>query len=206
MAIDAAAAGAEVIASEEPFETAAEHPSAADDTGDSQDKSAHEASESVPSVRKAVVSGLAMLVSITGIVGWLGYRDYQSHEVALQRAQFISVGRQEVLNLTTIDYQQAQADVRRILDSATGQFYNEFSAHAQPFIDVVTKAQSKSVGAITEAGLESQSGFEAQVVVAVRVNTTTAGVPDPKPRAWRMRVTVQRTAGGMKVSKVGFVP
>lgn len=206
MAIDAAAPGAEVIASEEPLGIAAKRPSAADDTADSQDKCAHEASESVPSVRKAVVCGLAMLVSVTGLVGWLGYRDYKSTEAAQQRAQFISVGRQEALNLTTIDYQHGQADVRRILDSATGRFYDEFSAHAQPFVDVVTKAQSKSVGGITEAGLESQSGTEAQVVVAVRVNTTTAGVPDPKPRAWRMRLTVQRTAGGMKVSKVGFVP
>ena len=51
---------------------------------------------------------------------------------------FVQVARQGALNLTTIDCQSADADVQRILDSATGTFYDDFSKRSQPFIDVVS--------------------------------------------------------------------
>ena len=121
---------------------------------------------------------------------------------------FLQVGRQGALNLTTIDHQQADADVQRILDSATGTFDDDFQRRAQPFIDVVRQAQSKSVGTISEAGLESESesGDEAQVLVAVTVKTSNAGAPEQEPRAWRMRISVQKVGDEAKVANVEFVP
>jgi Mce-associated membrane protein len=38
------------------------------------------------------------------------------------------------------------------------------------------------------------------------VQTSNAGEADPVPRAWRMRITVQRVGDQVKVSNVGFVP
>ena len=92
-----------------------------------------------------------------------------------QRSQFLQVARQGALNLTTIDWQKAESDVQRILDGATGQFYDDFAKRSQPFIDVVKKAKSTTVGTITEAGLESQTADSAQVLVAVTVTTSNAG-------------------------------
>ena len=110
------------------------------------------------------------------------------------------------LNLTTIDHHQVDGDVQRILDSATGTFYDDFQKRAQPFIDVVKQAQSKSVGTISEAGLESESDDEAQVLVAVTVKTSNAGAPEQEPRAWRMRLSVQKVGEEAKISNVDFVP
>jgi Mce-associated membrane protein len=110
------------------------------------------------------------------------------------------------VNLTTIDWQEADADINRILDSATGTFYDDFSKRSQPFVQVVKQAQSKSVGTVTEAGLESQSGDQAQVLVAVSVKTTNLGVNEQRPRAWRMRIDVQKIGDQAKVSNVQFVP
>ena len=100
-----------------------------------------------------LVSGTIVALVLTALVGWLGLAAYQSHRAQQQRELFIQAGRQGALNLTTIDWQHADSDVQRILDSATGTFYDEFSKRRQPFIEVVKKAQSKSVGTITEAGL-----------------------------------------------------
>ena len=66
--------------------------------------------------------------------------------------------------------------------------------------------QSKSVGTVTEAGTESVSGQEGQVLVAVSVKTTTHGNPDDQPRYWRMRLTVTKQGADAKVSRVEFVP
>ncbi len=157
-------------------------------------------------LRLALIAGLALVVVLAGLTGWLGFRTYQSHQTDEQQKLFLQVGRQGALNLTTIDWQHADQDVQRILDSATGTFYDDFQKRAQPFVEVVKQAQSKSVGTIAEAGLESESDNGAQVLVAVTVKTSNAGAPEQAPRAWRMRISVQKVGDEAKVSNVKFVP
>jgi Mce-associated membrane protein len=156
-------------------------------------------------VRLVIVLGGVAVVASTALAGWLGFRQYQAHQAQQQSELLIQVGRQGALNLTTIDWQHADADIQRILDSATGTFYDDFSKRSKPFIDVVKKAQSKSVGTVTEAGLESRSGDEAQVLVAVSVSTTNLGAAEEEPRHWRMRMSVKKVGDEAKVSNVAFV-
>jgi Mce-associated membrane protein len=165
-----------------------------------------DATPRISHVRLASIVGLVVVLALGGLVGWLGFRAYQSHQLDAQRKVFLQVGRQGALNLTTIDYQHVDEDVKRILDSATGTFYDDFQQRAQPFTDVVKQVKSKSVGSVTEAGLESESENEAQVLVAVAVNTTVEGQPNQQPRAWRMRILVQKVGEDTKVSNVEFVP
>lgn len=158
-----------------------------------------------PSVRRAVLLGSAIVVSLSVLVGWLGFRAYQAHQEQALQSQLLQAARQGALNLTTIDWQHAEGDMQRILDGATGQFRDEFASRSQPFIEVVKQAKSTSVGTITEAGLESEEGGHARVLVAVAVKTSTAGAPEQDPRAWRMRITVQKDGDQAKVSNVEFV-
>ncbi len=149
------------------------------------------------------------MVALAALTGWLGYRAYESRQAAQLQDLLVGVGRQGALNLTTIDAAEADKDVQRILDSATDAFYDDFAKRSQPFIEVVKQAQSKSVGEVTEAGgLESVSGNEGQVLVAVTVTTSNrGGAPNQPKRAWRMRLTVKKTGNDeAKVSKVEFVP
>lgn len=157
-------------------------------------------------VRLATTVGLIAILALSGVVGWLGFRTYQLRQEQAQREMFLQVGRQGAVNLTTIDWHSVNSDIQRILDSATGAFYDDFSKRSQPFIDVVKKVQSKSVGTVTEAGLESLSRNEARVLVAVSVKTSNLGDEDQPPRGWRMRIDVQKVDDGAKVSNVLFVP
>lgn len=160
----------------------------------------------VPQLRVlALAGGIAVLV-LAGLIGWFAIQTYRTHEHDAQRNVFIQVARQGALNLTTIDYEHAEADIQRILDSATGAFYDDFDKRSQPFIEVLKKAQAKSVGSITEAGLESETDHEADVLVSVNVETTNAGSAEQTPRAWRMRISVTQADGPPKVSNVAFVP
>lgn len=160
----------------------------------------------VPPVRLALVVGLTALLALTGVCGWLGYSAYQEKKAAQLRQELVQVARQGAVNLTTLDFEHADADVKRILDSSTGQFLDEFSARSASFIEVLKKVQSKSVGTITAAGIDSVDGAQGRVLVAVSVKTTTKGVPDEQPRYWRMRVTVVKQGQDAKVSRVEFVP
>lgn len=149
---------------------------------------------------------LTAIVVLAGLAGWFEYRVQQSHQAQVQRDRIVAAARQGALNLTTIDWQSADADVKRILDGAVGQFHDDFAARSKPFIDVVKQAKSSSVGTISEAGIESQDGDAAQVLVAVGVQTSNAGAPKQDPRAWRMRISVQKVGDQIKVSNVEFVP
>jgi Mce-associated membrane protein len=175
-------------------------------TTDDESDEAAPVKESTSHVRLATLVGLIVLVGLTALVGWLGFTAYQQKQAQDQRQLFVEVGRQGALNLTTIDWQHADTDVKRILDSATGPFYDDFSKREQPFIEVVKKAQAISKGTITEAALESESGGEAQVLVAVSVETSNIGAAEQEPRAWRMRISVQKSGDEAKVSNVAFVP
>ena len=181
-------------------------PEGLDAVGEDDDAKPVQRRISMSPVRLATLIGLVAALALGGVVGWLGFRTYQLRQDQEQRELFLRVGRQGAVNLTTIDWQNVDHDIQRILDSATGPFYDDFSKRSQPFIDVVKKVQSKSVGTVTEAGLESVSRNEARVLVAVSVKTSNLGAEDQPPRAWRMRIDVQKIGDGAKVSNVLFVP
>jgi Mce-associated membrane protein len=149
---------------------------------------------------------VALIAALAGLAGWFGWRSQQSRAAQDQRALFLQAGRQAAVNLTTIDWQHAEGDVQRILDSATGSFRDDFAARSQPFIDLVKQSKSTTVGTISEAGLESTSGNSAQVIVAVSVRTSNEAAPQQDPRSWRMRIDVESAGGQTKVSNVEFVP
>jgi len=156
--------------------------------------------------RLAVLAGLLMAVGMAALISVLGVRAHHSHQSADRRALYLQIGRQGALNLTTIDWHHADADVQRIQATATGPFYDDFSQRSQPFIDVVKKLQSTSTGTVTTAGLESSTDTDAQLLVAISVQTTTAQAPQPTLRAWRMRISLQKLGNDVKVSNVEFVP
>ena len=157
-------------------------------------------------VRLAVIAGLVAVLALGGLTGWLGYRAHESRDLATQRQTFLQVGRQGAINLTTLDFEHIDADVQRILDSATGTFYDDFQKRAPAFADVVKQVKSKSVGTVTEAAIEAgDTATQAEVLVAITVKSEIANQPEQQPRAWRMRILVQKIQDDTKVSNVEFV-
>ena len=156
--------------------------------------------------RLALLIGLTMAAALAALIGFLGIRAHHAQQSADLRAQYLQAGRQGAVNLTTIDWHHADADVQRILAAATGPFYDDFSQRSQPFVEVVKKVQSVSTGTVTVAGVESATDTEAQVLVAVSVQTTTNEAPQQSARAWRMRLSIQKVGDDAKVSNVEFVP
>lgn len=149
--------------------------------------------------------GVAVL-GTGGSAGWFGHHGHQVRQQQAQHELYVQIARQAAVNLTSVDYAHADADVQRIVDSATGVFGDDFRERSRAFVDVAKQTQSSSEGDVTEAGLESADGDRAEVLLAVSVRTTVAGTVQPEPRRWRMRISLQRTGDGPKVSNVAFVP
>ena len=148
-------------------------------------------------------------MALAGLTGWLGYRAYQAREARAVAARLlVSVGRRgrdqpDLPSTSSTPTPTCSASSTRPPTRST----TNFAKRSQPFVDVVKQAKSKSVGTVNEAGLESVTGTEGNVLVAVTVKTENAGAQNQPPRNWRMRLTVKKTgADQAKVSKVEFVP
>jgi Mce-associated membrane protein len=176
------------------------------ETGERQAGAETTAPQRLSGTRFAAAVSLVTVLTLAGVGGWLGYRAYQAHQAQQQRDMFLEFGRVAALNLTTIDYTEADVDVARIVEAATGTFREDFQKRSPAFIDVITRARSQSQGTITEAGLESDDSDHAQVLIALSVKTQIAGTPQPQPRAWRMRINLQKVGNDIKLSNVTFVP
>jgi len=159
----------------------------------------------LPHVSPLVATGLALVVAGGALAGWLGFRAHQAEQGQALRNLYVQTARQAALNLTTISYTEADTDIRRILDSSTGEFREDFQRRSEPFVAVVKQARSKSEGTVTEAGLESVTGDGAQVRLAVSVRTSLAEAPAGPPRNWRMRISVAKDGAGARISNVQFV-
>jgi Mce-associated membrane protein len=155
--------------------------------------------------RIALVAGLLVGAVLAGLVGWLGFRVYEADSIQAQRNLFVQVARQGAVNLSTVDYEHADADAQRILDSATGKFYDNFSHRTQSYVENAKRTRSKLVGTVIEAGLQSQTGDLGRVLVAVTVRSSDPAQAEQEPALWRMQITVQKTGDVGKVSNVEFI-
>jgi Mce-associated membrane protein len=152
--------------------------------------------------RIALVVGLVAGVALAGLVGWLVFRTYEAQKGETQRNLFVQTAQDVAVNLSTVDYQHADADAQRIADSATGGFADSFARRRQAYIDTATRTRSRLLGTVTDVGLESQKGEEGRVLVAVTVRSAD---PRQEPQYLRMRLTVQKVGDVAKVSDVAFV-
>jgi Mce-associated membrane protein len=152
--------------------------------------------------RLALITGLVAGMVLAGLVGWLGFRAYEAHTIEAHRDLFVQTARQEAVNLGTVDYQHADADAQRILDLASGKFYASFSRRKQSYIDTAKQMRSKTVGTVTDAGVESQSGDLGRVLVAVTVSSMDPTQAQREPHYGRMRITVRKVGDVAKITDV----
>ncbi|RZK94456.1 MAG: hypothetical protein EOP30_07790 [Rhodococcus sp. (in: high G+C Gram-positive bacteria)] len=158
---------------------------------------------------RTVTAGVVVLSVLTlaflAVGGYFGYTHRQAEQEAQQRSEILEAARQGVVNLTTMDFEQADEDVQKVLDGSAGDFRDEFEARSKDLVAVMQEAKVKSVGEVQQAAIETQSGDSADVLVAVAQKVSNAGGAAEEPRGQRMRVTMQLDDGSYKIVKAGFV-
>ena len=155
--------------------------------------------------RIALIAGVLAAAVLTALVGWLGFRSYESGQRDAHRGLFLQAAQDVAVNLSSVDYEHVDADAQHIQDSAIGTFAASFAHHKQAYIDTAKRSRSRSLGTVTDSGLESQSGDQGRVLVAVTVKTTDPAGAEQEPELFRMRITVQKVGDGAKISDLAFV-
>ena len=151
----------------------------------------------------AVVIVIGVLGALTGIMIWqhrAATRDRQ------HRAEFEAAARQGVINMTTLDFRNAQSDFQRFLESSTGALRDDLQRQADDFITTLQQGQVVTAGTVTATAVESVADDSAVVLVAARETVQNTAGADQPPRAFRFSVTMARDGDRIKMEKVEFVP
>jgi Mce-associated membrane protein len=164
--------------------------------------------------RVAGLSGLGMplaaatIVAICALLGASGWMLWHHHTAVAERqrsAAYVAAARQGVINLTSLDFNHAKEDVQRVLDSATGEFKDDFQRRADDFASVVKDSKAVTQGSVRATAVESMSKDSAVVLVLANERITNSAGARDDPRAFRFRVTVGRDGDQLKISKVEYV-
>lgn len=184
-----------------------------DDHPDTQDATTAEqpdAEVSTPDVRGCrlgpLIAAIGVVVlllaaTVTSGVVWNGAR-----AAAADRENVLSAARQAAVNLTTIDFNSVESDVRRVLDGATGDFGGLFGQNVDSYVGVVKEGQVVTKGEIAEAGVQELDDSSATVLVAITTTVKNKNVPNGEQRSYRLVERMEKHSGSWLVSRVDFVP
>ncbi|WP_285032525.1 hypothetical protein [Mycolicibacterium sp. lyk4-40-TYG-92] len=192
-------------------ETAVAEPDVADAETDAESDAVAEQAEEVPPRRRlrtllAAGSAALLIVALLGISAAIMWHHHGVQTNRQRAAEFTAAARLGVVNMTSLDFNNAKEGVQRILDSSTGEFKADFNTRATDFVKVVQDSKVVTKGTVNLTAVQSMSEDSAVVLVAATSEVTNSAGAKNDPRAWRLKVTVNRDGGVLKMAKVEFVP
>ena len=222
------AAGDEATEAEEP-ESTTEAVSAADEASDAEGPNAAEpdaeepdaeepdaepASKKsrrlrMPRIRWGIVASVVAILCISALVTlsvlMVVHHREQNQQQQL-RAEYQAAARQSVVTLMSLDFNNAQEDIQRIIDNSTGQFKEDFEAQAEAFAQVTRDSKVVTEVNVNVAAVKSMTDTTATALVSATSRVTNSAGANQEPRSWRLMVDLMREGDQIKMAKVEFVP
>jgi Mce-associated membrane protein len=152
-------------------------------------------------VAVAVVA-ICTLLALSGVMVWQGHdadRDRQ------QAAEYSAIARQSAVNIMSLDFNDAQGSVQRVIDNSTGRFKEEFSSQAESLVKALEKSKVTTEVTVDSVAVESMTDDSAVVLVAAQTAASNADDERKAPQRFRVAITLTRDDGQPKVSDVEFI-
>ncbi|ASR03094.1 hypothetical protein [Gordonia rubripertincta] len=160
----------------------------------------------ITSVRAAAAVLVVVIVAGVCMSIVLAHRHSDFEAQQSKRVEYVQAARQGLVNILSINYNTASADINKILDNAAAAWKDEFAPQAKPFADVVRKAKVITTATITDAGLEKvNKDGSAQVLATATSKVSNSAGADDEPRVFRVRITVAPVDGDLKVAKMEYI-
>ena len=150
-----------------------------------------------------VLCVLGLLLVIAAVVLAVQLRRYEQVDDA--RAAALAAAKQSALNLTSIDNEEFQADVERVLEGATGSFKADFEARSTELEKILKENEVASEGNVIDAGLVRFDERTATALVVVDGNVRNVASPEGRVNTYRMRLELEKVDGRWLTSTLEFV-
>jgi Mce-associated membrane protein len=161
-----------------------------------------EQQETVPGRRRARVVVAASIVIALLALGAAGYLLATRHRAANDRDGALAAARQYAVDLTTYDFATVDADFARFSRHGTQAFRTSYATTIAAAKPAIVKAQSRSIGTVVGAGLESYSSGQARVLLAVDQQIRSARQAGVTTDRSRIRMSLVRAGNGWLVTSV----
>ena len=154
----------------------------------------------------AVIAALLCAAALFGASALMVKQQHEAQANDRLKAEYTAAARQVVVTLMSIDTNDPQGSVQRILDNSTGEFRSEFEGAAADFIRMAEDAKVTTKATATAAAVETMTADSAVVLVSASSTVSNTEGADEAPRNWRLTVDLQRDGDQIKMAKVEFVP
>jgi Mce-associated membrane protein len=154
-----------------------------------------------------VLIALVAAVALAALVGTAVLAPRSSDAAArdARRTEVLASARQAAVNFTTLDYRHLDRDLNRVLAGSTGGFRRQFQAGTKDLRSLVAGNRAVSRGEVLEAGLVSDDGDSARVLVVADSTVTNTASPTPTRRHYRISLDLVQRSGRWLVSDLSFV-
>ena len=154
--------------------------------------------------RLAVVLALVCVaLAVLAVVLGLRLRDIEERDD--RRDAALQAARQSALNLTSVDKDDADGDIERVLEGATGVFREDFEEQAERLKGLLEENEVVSQGQVLEAGLVRSDATTATALVVVDSSVRNTAAPDGRVNTYRMKLELERVDGRWLTSQLQFV-
>ena len=145
----------------------------------------------------------AASVALAVVAVLLGTKVAAAQRSDERRDAAVAAAKQSAVNLATMDYRHAGADVQRLMSGLTGSARQEMEKTGKKqVVAQLGKVKTWSVGQVLSAGVVSSDADSAQVLVVVDQTVRSQDVPNGVVHHLRWQMTVDRTGGRWLVSKL----
>lgn len=160
----------------------------------------------------ALLITAGLLVVAVAFAGWAGFlwlraSGDDSHAYVADRDAVLQTGFRDIATLTSLDYRQPDAGLKRWADVSAGALHEQLAQTSRPTKEQLAAAKTVTTGTVVDASvteLDARAGT-ATVIASVQVVVTpVSGKPVTKRN--RLRAELTRTADGWKLSSLGQVP
>jgi Mce-associated membrane protein len=149
--------------------------------------------------------GVVLVFALCGASGYLVWLHRKDQRQQALTAEFNAAARQGVVNLMSVDFTDADANVKRLLDSSTGKFKDDLQSAVDPLTKSLEESKVTTTVTVDSTAVESMSADTGVVLVAASTEAQDPSSKDPRPAKWRVSITLTRDGGQLKMSQVDFV-
>lgn len=161
---------------------------------------------------RSIVKYAAAVLAVVGVAtlastsAWMIVKHRQADHQRDLNADFSAAARQGVVTLMSLNFNNAENDVRRIVDNSTGQFKQDFEKQSADFVKVAEDSKVITEATVTATAVKAITEDTADVLVSAYSTVTNAAGAKEEPRTWRLIVSMARDGGQIKMAKVEFAP
>lgn len=149
------------------------------------------------------VSTAAAVIAVAafGVSNGIEVRSLGSDEASRETA--LDVSRSAALAFTTYNYKEIDASFDRLRDSATNEFFGQFTKAGAQLRPLIIKKKASSEGKIIAAGLEGDmDAGRASVIVAVDATVRNTDLPNGAVQRFRLRMNLKQVGDEWRVEQI----